>query len=388
MIGTPKRLKYWTNNRWNESRTNKYMECFDPSTGEVIALAPQCTSAEMQEAISAASAAFPAWANTPPNMRVQILFRMKSLMDTHLEELTRLVAAENGKVWNEAMGDVLKVTEVTEFACGIPHLMKGPAMMNVTSGYDTPQYIETVGVSAGIAPWNFPAMIPMGWMAPLCIATGNTMVLKAASFVPQSSMRIIELWAEAGLPPGVLNLVTCSRTEAEILLTHPDVKGVCFEGSTSVGRHIYATAAANGKRVQARGSLVDLRRQPRFVRVFTREHRVFPAGETAAKSLRKRREAHGRARRPSEETADDRRRSRQRPHDRDRAGSGWKQDAGRRGGRQGPGEDAGQGFPHRRRWNVGQRATLAAVPCDQPRGALRGGTRTGRSSGYALTQRT
>ena len=149
------------------------------------------------------------------------------------------------------MGDVLKVTEVAEFACGIPHLMKGPAIMNATVGYDTTQYMEPVGVFVGIAPWNFPAMIPMGWMAPLCIATGNTMVLKAASFVPQSSMRIMELWAEAGLPKGVLNLVTCSRTEAELLLAHPDVKGVSFVGSTSVGRHIYATAAANGKRVQA-----------------------------------------------------------------------------------------------------------------------------------------
>ena len=149
------------------------------------------------------------------------------------------------------MGDVLKVTEVVELACGIPHLMKGPAMMNATVGYDTTQYMEPLGVFAGIAPWNFPAMIPMGWMAPLCIATGNTLVLKAASFVPQSAMRILELWEEAGLPKGVINLVTCCRNEAEILLKHPDVKGVSFVGSTSVGRHIYATAAANGKRVQA-----------------------------------------------------------------------------------------------------------------------------------------
>jgi malonate-semialdehyde dehydrogenase (acetylating)/methylmalonate-semialdehyde dehydrogenase len=121
--------------------------------------------------------------------------------------------------------------------------------MNATAGYDTTQYMEPLGVFAGIAPWNFPAMIPMGWMAPLCIATGNTMVIKAASFVPRSSMRIMELWQEAGLPAGVLNLVTCSRAEAEILLTHPDVAGISFVGSTSVGKHIYATAAAHGKRV-------------------------------------------------------------------------------------------------------------------------------------------
>jgi malonate-semialdehyde dehydrogenase (acetylating) / methylmalonate-semialdehyde dehydrogenase len=250
MTSNPKRLKYWVNNEWRESKTTKYMDCFDPSTGQVIALAPQCTRAEVEEAIAAAKAAFPAWSDTPPSKRVQVLFRMKALMDAHLDELTLLLATENGKVWDEAMGDVLKVTEVTEFASGIPHLLKGPAVMNVTAGYDTAQYMEPLGVFAGIAPWNFPAMIPMGWMAPLCIATGNTMVLKAASFVPQSAMRIIELWAEAGLPKGVLNLVTCSRNEAETLMTHPDVKGITFVGSTAVGRHIYATAAANGKRVQ------------------------------------------------------------------------------------------------------------------------------------------
>ncbi|MEW5961068.1 MAG: CoA-acylating methylmalonate-semialdehyde dehydrogenase [Chloroflexota bacterium] len=246
-----KKLKYCAGGEWLESKSGKYMDCFDPSTGEVIAQAAQCTAAEVESAVAAAQAAFPAWANTPPNKRVQVLYRMKALLDQHLEELTLLLATENGKVWDEAMGDVLKVTEVVEFACGIPHLMKGPALMNCTVGYDTTQYMEPLGVFAGIAPWNFPAMIPMGWMAPLCIATGNTFVLKAASFVPQSSMRILELWQEAGLPGGVINLVTCGRNEAEILLRHPEVKGISFVGSTSVGRHIYATAAANGKRVQA-----------------------------------------------------------------------------------------------------------------------------------------
>jgi len=248
---TVKKLKYCAGGKWLESKSGKYMDCFDPSTGEVIAQAPQCTAEEVESAVAAAQAAFPAWAATPPSRRVQVFYRMKALLDQHLEELTHLLATENGKVWNEAMGDVLKVTEVVEFACGIPHLMKGPALMNCTVGYDTTQYMEPVGVFAGIAPWNFPAMIPMGWMAPLCIATGNTFVLKAASFVPQSASRILELWQEAGLPDGVINLVTCARTEAEILLKHPDVQGISFVGSTAVGRHIYATAAAHGKRVQA-----------------------------------------------------------------------------------------------------------------------------------------
>jgi malonate-semialdehyde dehydrogenase (acetylating)/methylmalonate-semialdehyde dehydrogenase len=245
-----KKLPYYAAG-WKQSKTSKYMDCYDPSTGEVIALAPQCTTDEVNEAVAAAQAAFPGWSNTLATKRVQVLFRMKALLDKHLDELTRLVATEHGKVLDEAMGDAFRVTELVEFACGIPHLMKGPAVMNVTSGYDTAQYMEPLGVFAGIVPWNFPAMLPMGWVAPICIATGNTLVLKLASFVPQSAIRIMELWEEAGLPKGVINLVTCSRNEAEILLRHPDVKGVCFVGSTSVGKHIFATAAANGKRVQA-----------------------------------------------------------------------------------------------------------------------------------------
>jgi malonate-semialdehyde dehydrogenase (acetylating)/methylmalonate-semialdehyde dehydrogenase len=251
MFEPPKKLRYSINGEWRESKTNQYMNCYNPSTGEVIAMAPQCTADEVETAVDAAREAFPAWSEISPNKRVQILFRMKALLDQHLEELTHLVAKENGKVWDEAMGDVLKVTEVVEFACGIPHLIKGPALMNATPGYDTSQYLEPLGVFVGIAPWNFPAMIPMGWMAPICIATGNTFVLKAASFTPQTSMRILELWQEAGLPKGVINLVTCNRHEAELLLVHPDVKGVSFVGSTSVGLHVYATAAAHGKRVQA-----------------------------------------------------------------------------------------------------------------------------------------
>ena len=217
----------------------------------VIALAPQCTAAEVEEAIEAAASAYPSWRNTPVSKRVQVLFRMKTLLEEHLDELTYLCAEENGKKWDEAMGDVLKVIEVVEFATGAPHLMKGDSLFNVSSGYDTVRYNEPLGVFAGIAPWNFPAMIPQGWMAPICIATGNTLVLKAASLDPQCNMRITQLWHEAGLPEGVLNVITTSRNEAEILLRHPVIKGVCFVGSTDVGAHIYATAAAHGKRVQA-----------------------------------------------------------------------------------------------------------------------------------------
>ncbi len=247
----PVRLKFCAGGQWIESKTSKYMPCYNPSTGAVIAYAPQCSADEVEQTIRAAANAFPAWSDTPVSRRVQVLFNLKALLDKHLEELTYLLAREMGKKWDEAMGDVLKVTEVVEFACGAPHIMKGDALMNVSAGYDTNRYNHPIGVFAGIAPWNFPAMIPQGWMAPICIAAGNCLVLKAASFVPQSAMRITELWQEAGLPPGVLNVITAGRDEAEILLRHPLIKGVSFVGSTSVGLHVYATAAANGKRVQA-----------------------------------------------------------------------------------------------------------------------------------------
>jgi malonate-semialdehyde dehydrogenase (acetylating)/methylmalonate-semialdehyde dehydrogenase len=247
----PKRLRYGVGGQWKESKTGKLMPCYNPSTGSVIALAPQCTAEEVEEAIQSAVKAFPGWRDTPVSKRVQVLFNLKFLLEKHLDELTYLCAQENGKKWDEAMGDVLKVIEVVEFACGAPHLMKGESLMNVSPGYDTVRYNEPLGVFAGIAPWNFPAMIPQGWMAPICLATGNTMVLKAASFAPQCALRITELWYEAGLPAGVLNVVTTSRNEAEIFLRHPEIKGVSFVGSTSVGLHVYGTAAKNGKRAQA-----------------------------------------------------------------------------------------------------------------------------------------
>jgi len=183
--------------------------------------------------------------------RVQVFYKFRSLLEEHMGELTTMVARENGKVWNEAKGDILKVKEAVELACGTPSLMMGEALMNTSDGYDTVLYREPVGVFAGIVPFNFPGMIPMGWMAPLCLAAGNTLVIKAASMTPMTAMRCAELLIEAGLPDGVLNIVTCSRKEAELLLEHPDVKGVSFVGSTSVGLHIYSKAAANGKRVQA-----------------------------------------------------------------------------------------------------------------------------------------
>jgi malonate-semialdehyde dehydrogenase (acetylating) / methylmalonate-semialdehyde dehydrogenase len=246
-----KKLKFFANGNWQESKTTKYMDIWDPSTGEKIAETPCCTEEEVQLAIKSANNAFPIWSNTPASKRVQILFKFRDLLDQHMDELTYLVCQENGKVWDEAKGDVLKAKEITEFACGIPSLMMGESLMDATAGFDTVLYREPVGVFAGIAPFNFPAMIPIGWMMPLCLATGNTLVIKAASMTPMTTMRCTELLQEAGLPDGVINVVTCSRNEAEIFLKHPDVKGISFVGSTPVGLHIYKTAAIYGKRVQA-----------------------------------------------------------------------------------------------------------------------------------------
>ena len=246
-----RRLRYCVNNEWRESKTTKYMPVTNSSTGEVMAEAPCCTVEEVNSAVAAAQAAFPGWSSTPVQNRTAVMFRFRALLDAHLDELALSVSTELGKNVEEARGDILKSIEVVELACGAPILMQGDALMNVSTGHDTVMYRESVGVFAGIVPFNFPAMIPFGWMIPLCITLGNTFVLKSASLTPMTSMRVLELLIEAGLPRGVVNLVTCSRVEAELLLKHPDVRGISYVGSTSVGLHIYSTAAAHGKRVQA-----------------------------------------------------------------------------------------------------------------------------------------
>lgn len=245
-----KMLKYCVNNEWKETKSGQYMEVTNSSTGEIIAKAPRCTKEEVLEAIEAAKQAFPGWKNTPVQKRIDLMFKLKAKMEEHLDELTLSACTELGKNVGEARGDVLKAIEVVECAIATPYLMQGDSLMNVTTGHDTVLYREPIGVFAGIVPFNFPAMIPWGWMVPFCISTGNTMVLKAASLTPMTAMRILELAIEAGLPEGVINLVTCSRKEADLFLEHPDIKGITFVGSTGIGRHIYSTGALNGKRVQ------------------------------------------------------------------------------------------------------------------------------------------
>ncbi len=246
-----KRLKYCVDGEWLDSKTSRWMPVTDSSTGQLIAETPACTAQEVGDAIAAAAAAYPAWADKPVAVRTQVLYRFKHLVEQHIEELTFITSQELGKNLDEARGEFFKIVEACETAVAAPMLMQGRALMNVSTGHDTVMYREPLGVFVGIAPFNFPAMIPFGWFIPLAIVTGNTYVLKAASFVPLSSLRLTELLYEAGLPRGVLNVVTCGRNEAELLLSDPRVKGVTFVGSTLTGKHVYSVAAANGKRVQA-----------------------------------------------------------------------------------------------------------------------------------------
>lgn len=244
-------IQPFINGRFIDSKSDRYNEIHNPSTGKVIARIPVCTAEEVNDAVKAAAAAFPAWRDTPLRKRMQLMLKLRDLIVRDMDELTLCCARENGKVLSEAAGDVGKALEMTELAAGCIHELMGDSLMNTSSGYDTVSYREPLGVFAGIAPWNFPAMIPVGWMAPLCIVCGNTFVLKPASTTPITCLKFAKLYQEAGFPDGVFNVVPCSRQEAELLLTHPDVRGITFVGSTAVGKHVYETAAAHGKRVQA-----------------------------------------------------------------------------------------------------------------------------------------
>ncbi|MCL2194887.1 MAG: aldehyde dehydrogenase family protein, partial [Oscillospiraceae bacterium] len=200
-------LRPFINGQFVDSTTTKFTPAYNPSTGETTHQVPSCTATEVEAAVAAAAAAYPAWSATPVMKRVQVLYRLRDLLDQHMDELTQLVAEEHGKVWDEALGDVLKAKEGTELAISAPLQLLGENMMDTSTGYDTVMSRVPLGVFLGIAPFNFPAMIPMGWMAPACIASGNTMVLKAASPTPRTALRIAELYKQAGLPDGVLNVI-------------------------------------------------------------------------------------------------------------------------------------------------------------------------------------
>ncbi len=230
--------------------SGRHGDVFDPATGECTGSVPFASAAEVDAAVRAAAAAFPAWAATPPLVRARVLFRFRELLERSRDELARLVTSEHGKTLDDARGEVTRGIEVVEFCCGIPHLLRGDHTPEVGRGIDAFSIRQPLGVMAGITPFNFPVMVPM-WMFPVAVACGNTFVLKPSEKDPSATMRLAELAAEAGLPAGVLNVVHGDRVAVDALLEHPVVQGVSFVGSTPVGRHVYQTASRHGKRVQA-----------------------------------------------------------------------------------------------------------------------------------------
>ena len=230
----------------------RHGDVFDPATGRVTARVPLATGNDVDEAVRTAADAFPAWRDTPPLKRAAVLFRFKEQLDRYRDDIALLVAREHGKVLDDARGALMRGIEVVEFACGAPHLLKGAFSENVGSGVDSHSLRQPLGVCVGITPFNFPAMVPM-WMFPLAIACGNTFVLKPSERVPSAALRLAELFAEAGLPPGVFNVVNGDREAVDALLTHPDVAAISFVGSTAVAEHVYRTGTQHGKRVQALG---------------------------------------------------------------------------------------------------------------------------------------
>jgi malonate-semialdehyde dehydrogenase (acetylating)/methylmalonate-semialdehyde dehydrogenase len=224
----------------------------NPATGEAMAEIPRCTPEEISQAIAAAHNAFPRWSRTPVVQRCKVLFKFRELMEAHSAELVDLIIEENGKTREEAQGSVDRGLECIEFACGAPTLMMGDTVDRVGTSVDSWSTRYPVGVCVGITPFNFPVMVPL-WMFPVAIACGNTFVLKPSDKVPRSALRMVELAHEAGMPPGVLNLVHGAKDTVDQLLTDPRVRAVSFVGSSAIAKYIYQTAANNGKRVQALG---------------------------------------------------------------------------------------------------------------------------------------
>jgi len=251
MIAT-KTVASFIGGRFRESSAQKADPIPNPATGQMIASLPYSSHAEINEAVAAAKHAFAGWSETPVPDRAQVMFRFKALFDEHAEELAAIVTQENGKTLDESRGEVKRAVEVIDFACGAPTLMMGTNLDQVARGIDEELTRFPVGVVAGITPFNFPNMVPL-WMIPVALVTGNTFVLKPSQLTPLSAIRIAELLQEAGLPEGVFNVVHGANDSVNQLLTHPDVAAISFVGSASVAAYIYATAAANGKRVQALG---------------------------------------------------------------------------------------------------------------------------------------
>ncbi|ANN76164.1 CoA-acylating methylmalonate-semialdehyde dehydrogenase [Bordetella flabilis] len=247
-----KTIPHFINGQPYTGRVGRYSDGFDPARGEIVSNIPLAGVEDVDLAVAAAREAFPAWAETAPLKRARVLFAFKALLDKHQDELAELITREHGKVFSDAKGEVARGIEVVEFACGIPHLLKGDYTEQIGGGIDNWSMRQPLGVVAGITPFNFPMMVPC-WMFPVAIACGNTFVLKPSERDPSASVRLAELLHEAGLPPGVFNVVHGDKQAVDALIAHPDVQALSFVGSTPIAEYIYAKGTAKGKRVQALG---------------------------------------------------------------------------------------------------------------------------------------
>jgi len=245
-------IDHYTGGRVVAGTSGRAQDVFNPATWAVTGQVALANAAEVNAAVAAAQAAFPAWSDTPPIRRARVLFKFLELLNRNKDELARLITAEHGKVFTDAQGEVARGIDIVEFSCGIPQLLKGDFTDQVSTGIDNWTLRQPLGVVAGITPFNFPVMVPM-WMFPVAIAAGNTFILKPSPIDPSASLFMADLLKQAGLPDGVFNVVQGDKEAVDALLVHPDVKAVSFVGSTPIANYIYETGAHHGKRVQALG---------------------------------------------------------------------------------------------------------------------------------------
>ncbi|ATJ83661.1 CoA-acylating methylmalonate-semialdehyde dehydrogenase [Halomonas beimenensis] len=250
MTTTP--IQHYINGQLADGDSGRTQEVFNPATGRVSGRVALASRADVDAAVAAAEAAFPAWADTPPIRRARVMFRFLELLNAHKDELARAITREHGKVFTDAQGEVARGIDIVEFACGIPQLLKGDYTEQVSTGMDNWTMRQPLGVVAGITPFNFPAMVPM-WMFPVAIATGNCFILKPSPLDPSASLMIADLLEQAGLPKGVFNVVQGDKEAVEALIEHPEVRALSFVGSTPIANLIYENGARHGKRVQALG---------------------------------------------------------------------------------------------------------------------------------------
>ncbi|PJX14915.1 methylmalonate-semialdehyde dehydrogenase (CoA acylating) [Halomonas sp. 141] len=245
-------IHHFINGQRSEGTSGTSQDVFNPATGQVTGRVALASAADVDTAVQAAQAAFPAWADTPPIRRARVMFKFLELLNTHKDALAEAITKEHGKVFTDAQGEVARGIDIVEFACGIPQLLKGDYTEQVSTGIDNWTVRQPLGVVAGITPFNFPAMVPM-WMFPIAIAAGNTFILKPSPLDPSASLMIADLLQQAGLPDGVFNVVQGDKDCVEALIDHPEVKALSFVGSTPIANLIYERGAKHGKRVQALG---------------------------------------------------------------------------------------------------------------------------------------